>query len=79
MYFVYLLQSKRDGNCYIGQTDNVEVRLKEHNSGRVKSTRNRIPFILLGCEEYATRNEARWREYSLKKSAWQRKKFFEKF
>ncbi len=79
MWFVYLLQSLKDKKYYIGQTDNIKSRIKKHNSGEVKSTRYRIPFRLIGHEEYKTRNEARWREYNLKKSAWQRKKFLEKF
>ncbi|MEA2065297.1 MAG: GIY-YIG nuclease family protein, partial [Patescibacteria group bacterium] len=79
MYFVYLLQSLKDKKYYIGQTDNMQERLKKHNDGEVESTRNRAPFRLVGNEEYKTRNEARWKEHSLKKSAWQRKKFFEKF
>lgn len=90
MYYVYLLQSKkvsdstsretrRDKKYYIGHTDNFDKRLEGHNQGLVKSTKHRRPFILVGYEEYDTRDKARWREYKLKKSAWQRKKFIEKF
>jgi putative endonuclease len=78
MYFVYLLQSKKDNNYYIGQTDNIEKRFKFHNEGKVKSTQSRRPFVLIGYEEYKTRNEVRYREYELKKSAWKRKKFIKK-
>jgi len=73
--YVYLLQSFKDKKYYIGQADNIKKRLKEHNEGKVRSTKHRIPFRLIGYEEYPTRNEARWREYNLKKSVWQRKKF----
>jgi len=76
--YVYLLQSFKDKKYYIGQADNIKKRLKEHNEGKVRSTKHRIPFRLIGYEEYPTRNEARWREYNLKKSVWQRKKFLEK-
>jgi putative endonuclease len=79
MYYVYLLQSQKDKKYYIGQTDNIEKRLKEHNDGIVKSTKHRKPFKVIGYEIYKDRNKARWREYNLKKSAWQRKKFIEKF
>ena len=78
MYYVYLLQSQRDKKYYIGQTDNIQKRLKEHNKGIVRSTKNRTPFKLIGYEKYKNRNEPRWREYNLKKSAWQRKKFIPK-
>ena len=79
MYYVYLIQSKKDGKYYIGQTSNLQKRLGKHNKCDVKSTKHRVPFKLVGYEEYEKRNEARWREYSLKKSAWKRKKFIEVF
>ncbi|MBU4210622.1 GIY-YIG nuclease family protein [Patescibacteria group bacterium] len=75
MYYVYLIQSLKDGKYYIGQTNDFQKRLKEHNEGKVKSTKHRTPFKLIGYEEYEKRNEARWREHSLKKSVWKRKKF----
>jgi len=68
MYKVYLLKSLKDNKYYIGQTDNLERRFGEHNSGKSKSTKNRRPFILIGYENYSTRNEARYREYRIKNS-----------
>ena len=79
MFSVYLLKSEKDGKHYIGQTADIECRLQEHNNGLGKSTRNRTPFRLIGYETFATREEARWREHNLKKSAHQRKKFIDKF
>ena len=79
MYYVYLLQSTVDDKYYIGQTSNISKRLLEHNSGNEKSTKHRKPFKLLGYEIYKTRNEAMWRERELKKSAYKRKKFINKF
>jgi putative endonuclease len=79
MYYVYLLQSQKDKKYYIGQTYDTEKRLNEHNNGIVKSTKYRRPFKLVGYEIYEDRNKARWREYNLKKSAWQRKKFISSF
>jgi putative endonuclease len=78
MYKVYLLKSKKDFKYYVGQTDNIERRLEEHNSGKNKSTKNRRPFFLVGCEEYETQNEARYREYQLKNHSDKKKKFIEK-
>ena len=46
MWYVYILRSIKDNNLYIGSTNNVEVRLKQHNSGEVTSTKSRIPFTL---------------------------------
>jgi len=77
-YYVYLLQSAKDNNYYIGQTDNVFKRVEVHNAGRVGSTKNRLPFKLVGYEEFETREKARWREYNLKENTNERKKFIKK-
>ncbi|MBI2485039.1 GIY-YIG nuclease family protein [Candidatus Uhrbacteria bacterium] len=77
MFFVYLIQSESDQRYYIGQTQDLTARLEEHNNGEVPSTCNRVPFRLIGYETYKTRSKARWREYSLKKSAHRRKQFIE--
>ena len=34
--FVYILESEVDGSFYIGQTQNIESRLKKHNAGYSK-------------------------------------------
>ena len=46
MYFAYILKSLKDNKYYYGSTGNIESRLKQHNYGKVKSTKNRIPLIL---------------------------------
>jgi len=46
MWYVYILRSIVDKNLYIGSTNNILRRLTEHNSGKVDSTKNRIPFNL---------------------------------
>jgi len=61
MDYVYLLQSLKDQNYYIGYTNNINIRLTYHNNGKVKSTKKRIPFKLIGYEIYDTESEARWR------------------
>ncbi len=78
MYFVYLLQSLRDGKFYIGQTQDVSKRLALHNLGQVKSTKSRRPLKLIGYETYDSRNEARWIEYNLKNHSDKKKKFINK-
>jgi len=76
MFFVYLLKSKLFETYYIGQTDDLEQRLGNHNSGRVRSTASKKPWNLIKYEQYNTRNEARWREYTLKHNTNERKKFY---
>ncbi|MBI4303503.1 MAG: GIY-YIG nuclease family protein [Chloroflexi bacterium] len=46
MWYVYVLRSSRDNNLYIGSTNDIRRRLSEHNSGKVDSTKNRMPFSL---------------------------------
>ncbi|MDO8555194.1 MAG: GIY-YIG nuclease family protein [bacterium] len=67
LYFVYILKSLKDNRYYIGQTDNLEERINKHNRGEVKSTKSRIPFVLIKKEIFYTRSEARKRENYLKR------------
>lgn len=66
MFYIYILKSLSDKKYYIGQTNNLSDRIKRHNEGRVKSTKNRIPFELIYFEEYKTRSESIKREKYLK-------------
>ena len=77
MYYVYVLQSRRDGNFYIGQTNNLEKRIKEHFNGEVLSTKTRRPFKVVGYKTYETRSDSMWVEHSLKKHGDQKKKFID--
>ncbi len=47
-------------------SENVEIRLNQHNSGKTKSTKGYKPWKLLFFEEFETRQEARKREKYLK-------------
>jgi len=66
-YFVYVLKSSTDGKFYIGCSDDVERRIKEHNSGYTRSTKGRGPFVLLGQKGYDSRKEALEAEKWLKR------------
>jgi putative endonuclease len=52
MHTVYVLKSLKDNNLYIGCTKNFENRIKCHNSGKVRSTKNRRPLTLIYKEDY---------------------------
>ena len=78
MFYVYLIRSTIDNSLYIGQSENIEERLNRHNAGFVASTKNKGPWALVGFEEYQTRELARWREYKLKKSIGEKRKFIKK-
>ncbi|WP_442788024.1 GIY-YIG nuclease family protein [Flavobacterium sp. SUN052] len=59
---MYVLESEIDGRLYKGQTSNIENRLKEHNSGKTRSTKGFIPWKLVYFEKFITREEAVLRE-----------------
>ena len=67
MYYVYILKSLEDYGTYLGSTNDLRRRLLEHNSGKVFSTKGRRPFELRYYEAYFHEQEARHREYALKK------------
>ena len=67
-YYVYILESKKDNNLYTGYTNNLKRRLKEHNNGEVKSTKNRRPLKLVYYEFCLNKDDALHREKYLKSS-----------
>ena len=78
MFYVYLLRSLVDSRYYIGQSEDCDRRLERHNAGFVPATKHRRPLVLVGYEEFASRSEARFREFQLKKSSSERQKFYRK-
>jgi len=62
MFTVYILISLKDQKRYIGLTENLERRIYEHNSGLVKSTRNRRPLKLIHTGKFETKKEAESKE-----------------
>ncbi|NJM16215.1 MAG: GIY-YIG nuclease family protein [Bacteroidales bacterium] len=42
-----MLKSLKDQKHYIGSTGNVENRLAFHNAARQRSTKHRVPFVLV--------------------------------
>ncbi len=66
--FVYVLISSIDQNRYIGSTDDLERRLKEHQKGYVFATRKRRPLELAYVQTLSSLGEARVLESKYKKS-----------
>lgn len=66
-YYVYLLKCS-DGTLYCGYTDDLDKRVKIHNSGRgAKYTRGRIPVKAVYYEELSDKSAALKREAEIKK------------
>ena len=66
MIHVYVLYSQIHDRIYIGMTNNLDRRLKEHNRGNNQSTKAYLPWIKIITEEYENRLDARKREKYLK-------------
>ena len=66
MFYVYVLKSINDGGVYIGCTKDLKNRLKEHRSGHILSTKNRLPIELIYYEASLNQSDAFRREKYLK-------------
>ena len=69
VYYVYVLKSEKDGNNYVGYTNDLKQRIDFHNEGKVSSTKNRLPVKLIYFEGCLNQQEATRREKYLK-TAW---------
>ena len=67
MHVLYILKSKSDFKLYIGTTDNLTRRLKEHHQGISTYTKSRGPWKIVYCEVFASKADALERERKLKK------------
>ena len=68
MFSVYIIKNK-DGKIYIGQTDNLERRIIEHNETGVGYTAKFRPWEIMLEEKFSTRSRAMRREHYLKTGA----------
>ena len=66
MHVLYILKSKSDNKLYIGVTNNLKRRLKEHQNGLSAATKHRGPWELVYCEAYRSKLDALERERKLK-------------
>ena len=66
MFYLYILKNEQTGRFYIGSTSDLDRRLKQHLSGRTRTTRVLKTFKLVYKEKYSTLLEARNRERKLK-------------
>ncbi|EKE07494.1 MAG: Excinuclease ABC C subunit protein [uncultured bacterium] len=47
MYYVYILKSLKDNSRYVGFTNDLKRRIKEHNSGESTYTKGHLPWKLI--------------------------------
>jgi putative endonuclease len=65
-YSVYVLSSLKVKKTYVGFTDNLDRRYKEHNSGKNYFTKRYVPWELVHFELFSSEAEAVKREKYLK-------------
>ncbi|MDO8657616.1 MAG: GIY-YIG nuclease family protein [Candidatus Levybacteria bacterium] len=66
MFYIYVLKSLKNGDIYVGFSDNLRERYKAHNNKRVKSTKVNVPWELVYYEAYKDKKDATKREKQLK-------------
>ena len=71
-FYAYLLRCS-DGSYYAGHTDDIDLRLAQHNDGTFEGyTSRRRPVEMVWCDMFMTRDDAFWAERKLK--GWSRAK-----
>jgi len=66
MYYVYILKNELSDRYYIGSTNNLKRRIREHLKGKTRTTKVLKTTKLVYSEEYSKESEARLREKKLK-------------
>jgi len=58
MYYVYIIQSQKDESYYVGITEDLKVRLQEHNKGDVRYTSSKMPYQISWYCAFKNKNKA---------------------
>ena len=66
MFYLYLIKSEKKNFIYVGITEDLRRRFKEHNLGENISTKHYRPFKLVYYECYSNKLDAVERERMLK-------------
>ena len=66
-WYLYIIECA-DGTLYTGVATDVEVRVRQHNTGKgARYTRGRLPVALVYSERVGSRGDALRRELQIKK------------
>lgn len=66
MYYVYILQSKKNKSIYVGFTTDLRRRFSQHNKRLERSTKSSTPRELIYYESFKEQKYALKREKNLK-------------
>lgn len=72
-FFIYSIVSLIDNRIYVGISQNVEQRIREHNAGKVSSTKHFVPWVKFFTQFAGNAPEARKLEKYYKSAAGKRK------
>lgn len=79
MWYVYILKSAIKKWYYVGSTNRMAKRIKEHNSGNVLSSKPFRPFFLIFKKHFKLEKEARNYERLLKDKRIEKEKIIKEF
>ena len=66
-YSCYILHSKKLNRYYVGHTQDVQLRLVQHNAGESHYTSKASDWVLVYDESFENRADAHKREIEIKK------------
>lgn len=69
MYYVYILQSQKDGSRYIGVTADLKKRLLQHNAGNSTYSNTKRPYKIHWYAAFINKEKAYAFETYLKSSS----------
>jgi len=69
MHYVYVLKSIKDGSHYIGSTDDLRTRFKQHNQRSSRYTSTKAPYSLIWYGAFLDKKKALAFEKYLKSSS----------
>jgi putative endonuclease len=62
MFYCYVLRSEKTERRYVGSCRDLDNRVRRHNAGESKATKQGVPWVLIGSESFSSRSEAAQRE-----------------
>ena len=79
-YYTYMIKSITPGTkkTYVGYTNNIQNRLKKHNSNKGAKSTKGYKWLLIYSKKFKSKNEAMSYEYKLKKDKSLRSKILDK-
>ena len=74
MWYVYIVLCSKDNSLYTGITNDLDRRIKQHNTGKgAKYTKSRAPVSLVKSFKVDSKSEALKLEYKIKQLSRQEK------